>query len=149
MENPTGSNERELPSSCPIRMGATAGPEPEYEGIPWPGYKPRGSLARMLHNKAIHDYYLKQINKNDFSSSAAKMPNDASSGFMLLQWYQCDLTQLHPDVARTFVQLDPDQDTISFLEEAERKSQWVLTQLWHTVVKMFLGWFMTQTSING
>ncbi|XP_019766969.1 protein-L-histidine N-pros-methyltransferase isoform X1 [Dendroctonus ponderosae] len=129
MENPTGSNERELPSSCPIRMGATAGPEPEYEGIPWPGYKPRGSLARMLHNKAIHDYYLKQINKND--------------------WYQCDLTQLHPDVARTFVQLDPDQDTISFLEEAERKSQWVLTQLWHTVVKMFLGWFMTQTSING
>lgn len=64
-------NERELSSNCP--NPALANPEPGYAGpaIPWSGYKPRGSLARTLHNKALHDHYLKQINKNDVSCAIA------------------------------------------------------------------------------
>ncbi|XP_060534939.1 protein-L-histidine N-pros-methyltransferase isoform X2 [Cylas formicarius] len=66
-----------------------------------------------------------------------------------IEWYQCDLNSLPPAIASKFVQLGPDNDTIKFLEESEKKSDWILTQIWHTIVKAVLGWFMTQTSING
>ncbi|KAL1517786.1 hypothetical protein ABEB36_001509 [Hypothenemus hampei] len=97
---------------------------------PWSKIRPRGSLARALHDKVLQDQYLRQIDKNE--------------------WYQCDLG-LVPDVdlRNKFLQLDPDQETIEFLEESEKKSDWILTQVWHMLAKMFLGWFMTQTSING
>lgn len=32
------------------------------------GYKPRGSLARALHDKVVQDQYLSQIDKNEVSS---------------------------------------------------------------------------------
>ncbi|CAH1959789.1 unnamed protein product [Acanthoscelides obtectus] len=64
-------------------------------------------------------------------------------------WYQCDLNGLPSSLTSTFVQLGPDQDTIAFLEQSERKSDWILTQIWHSIVKAILGFFMTQTSING
>lgn len=96
--------------------------------VGWSGFRPRG-LAKVLHEKAIQDQYLSKIDKNE--------------------WYQCDLTSMPPDLAGKFVQLGPDQETIQFLEEAEKKSDWIITQLWHAIVKAVLGWFMTQTSING
>lgn len=65
------------------------------------------------------------------------------------QWYECDLSKMPFDLASKFVQLGPDQDTVKFLEESERKSDWIMMQLWHSLVKSVLGWFMTQTSING
>ncbi|XP_063925679.1 protein-L-histidine N-pros-methyltransferase isoform X2 [Zophobas morio] len=66
-----------------------------------------------------------------------------------VQWYHCDLSKLPPDLSSKFVELGPDDDTIKFLQQSEEKSDWVLTQIWHSIVKVFLGWFMTQTSING
>ncbi|XP_056636525.1 protein-L-histidine N-pros-methyltransferase isoform X1 [Diorhabda sublineata] len=92
-------------------------------------FRPRSSLARALYEKQRHDEYLEKFDKNE--------------------WYQCDLSSLPSSLSRTFVQLDPDQDTIHFLEQSEKKSEWVFTQLWHSVVKLFLSWFLTQTSING
>ncbi|XP_018569742.1 methyltransferase-like protein 9 [Anoplophora glabripennis] len=92
-------------------------------------FRPRGSLARALYQKQQHDVFLSQFDK--------------------AEWYHCDLDQVPPSLASKFVQLGPDQDTINFLEQSERKSDWVLTQIWHSLVKALLGWFMTQTSING
>jgi hypothetical protein len=65
------------------------------------------------------------------------------------QWYHCDLSRVPAELASKFVELGPDDDTIQFLQRSEEKSDWILTQIWHSIVKTFLGWFMTQTSING
>ncbi|KAK5642097.1 hypothetical protein RI129_008264 [Pyrocoelia pectoralis] len=92
-------------------------------------YRPRGSLARALYEKQISDNYLDTFDKS--------------------LWYQCDLRQLPQDLADCFVQMHADNDTLHFLQKAEDKSDWILTQIWHSLVKAFLGWFMTQTSING
>ncbi|KAF5273222.1 hypothetical protein FQA39_LY07553 [Lamprigera yunnana] len=92
-------------------------------------YRPRGSLARALYEKQIFDNYLETFDKS--------------------LWYQCDLRQLPKDVAECFVQMQADKDTLNFLQHAEDKSDWILTQIWHSLAKAFLGWFMTQTSING
>lgn len=67
----------------------------------------------------------------------------------VFQWYHCDLRHVPKDLAERFVQLEADEDTLVFLQQAEDKSEWVLTQIWHSVAKALLGWFMTQTSING
>lgn len=92
-------------------------------------FRPKGSLARALYEKQKHDEFLEQFDKK--------------------QWYHCNLDDLPESLASKFVQLSPDQDTISFLEQSERKSDWILMQIWHSLVKLILGWFMTQTSING
>lgn len=66
-----------------------------------------------------------------------------------LQWYRCKLEKLPEELSWRFVQLEPDEDTLEFLERSEEKSDWILTQLWHSLAKAFLSFFMTQTSING
>ncbi|XP_072390812.1 protein-L-histidine N-pros-methyltransferase isoform X1 [Diabrotica undecimpunctata] len=92
-------------------------------------FRPKGSLARALYEKQKHDEFLEQFDKNE--------------------WYQCNLDSLPALISTKFVQLGPDQDTIDFLEQSEKKSDWLFMQLWHSLVKLFLGVFMTQTSING
>ncbi|XP_050301605.1 protein-L-histidine N-pros-methyltransferase [Anthonomus grandis grandis] len=92
-------------------------------------YRPRGSLARALHEKVLQDQYLNRLDKNE--------------------WYYVDLTKLPKELSSKFVQLNPDEETLKFLDESEMKSDWIMTQLWHMLVKVFLGFFMTQTSING
>ncbi|KAG8223536.1 hypothetical protein J437_LFUL009900 [Ladona fulva] len=65
------------------------------------------------------------------------------------QWYECDLRDLPSHLVDRFVQMSPDEETEAFLEQSREKSNWVLTQLWHSFARSVLGWFMTQTSING
>jgi SAM-dependent methyltransferase len=91
--------------------------------------RPRGGLARALYEKHQTDQFLSQFDKT--------------------QWYHCDLSRVPAELASKFVELGPDDDTIQFLQRSEEKSDWILTQIWHSIVKTFLGWFMTQTSING
>jgi hypothetical protein len=91
--------------------------------------RPRGGLARALYEKHQTDQFLSQFDKS--------------------QWYHCDLSRVPAELASKFVELGPDDDTIQFLQRSEEKSDWILTQIWHSIVKTFLGWFMTQTSING
>uniref|UniRef100_T1J491 C2H2-type domain-containing protein n=1 Tax=Strigamia maritima TaxID=126957 RepID=T1J491_STRMM len=63
-------------------------------------------------------------------------------------WYSCDLSLLPPDLASTFIHLTPDDETELFLDKCREKSDWVLTQIFHTLLKSILGWFMTSTTIN-
>lgn len=67
----------------------------------------------------------------------------------MFQWYRVKLERLPESLAASFVQLDPDEDTQHFIRQSEEKSEWIYTQIWHSIAKAFLGWFMTQTSING
>ncbi|KAJ1529249.1 hypothetical protein ONE63_006049 [Megalurothrips usitatus] len=52
-------------------------------------------------------------------------------------------------VRDTFLEMDLDEATADFLEQAEAKSESILLQIWHSLVKLLLGWFFTQTSLNG
>lgn len=49
-----------------------------------------------------------------------------------------------------FVQFDePDSITLEWLEKSKELSGSLWLQLWHIVARLFLGFFMTQTSVNG
>ncbi|XP_018324442.1 methyltransferase-like protein 9 [Agrilus planipennis] len=91
--------------------------------------KPRSSLARALYEKQKIDDYLTHFDKS--------------------QWYKCNLTKLSSEITSHFVQLNVDEETSCFLKQSEEKSDWIFTQLWHSIAKVLLGWFMTQTSVNG
>ncbi|XP_014243389.1 methyltransferase-like protein 9 isoform X2 [Cimex lectularius] len=91
--------------------------------------RPRGTLARALYNKYLSDEHLDTIDRNE--------------------WYRVNLKCIVPSVARIYHQLRPDEETDHFLETSRRLSNSVLTQIYHSLVKFILGFFMTQTSING
>lgn len=88
-----------------------------------------GSLARTLYRKTVVDHELRQMNKS--------------------MWYQSSMQGCPPHVRESFVRLDCDAETEEFLAEAEAKSESIFTQLWYSLVKLLLGWFFTQTSLNG
>ncbi|XP_026290796.1 protein-L-histidine N-pros-methyltransferase isoform X1 [Frankliniella occidentalis] len=88
-----------------------------------------GTLARTLYRKTMVDHELRQMDKRT--------------------WYQPELTRMPSDLRGSFVELDCDSATEDFLEQAEAKSESILLQLWHSLVKLLLGWFFTQTSLNG
>ncbi|GFG37900.1 hypothetical protein Cfor_07390, partial [Coptotermes formosanus] len=64
-------------------------------------------------------------------------------------WYQCDTSGMPDSIRERFLRLEVDKETELFLDQSCHKSDWIFTQLWHSIAKAFLGWFMTQTSING
>ncbi|GLH02224.1 methyltransferase-like protein 9 [Gryllus bimaculatus] len=92
-------------------------------------YRPRGVLAKTLYSKCLADEKLEMFEKD--------------------KWYFCDLTGLHGDIALLFLPLNMDEETHVFLNKAITKSEWVLTQIWHSVARVLLSWFLSQTSING
>ncbi|CAN8024480.1 unnamed protein product [Ixodes persulcatus] len=66
------------------------------------------------------------------------------------QWYYVDLSRIESeDVRSRFVQCQLDDDTQAFLDRSTEKSGWLGTQILHAVVRLFLGWFITKTSLNG
>lgn len=67
----------------------------------------------------------------------------------LFQWYHVDLHQVPAEVRRLFLQLTIDEESRQFLDSCLDKSDSLLTQIWHSVVKGILRWFLTQTDING
>ncbi|XP_034251039.1 methyltransferase-like protein 9 [Thrips palmi] len=88
-----------------------------------------GSLARTLYRKTVADNELRHMNK--------------------AVWYQTRLAGCSAAVRDCFVRMDCDEETEAFLADAEAKSESILLQLWYSLVKLLLGWFFTQTSLNG
>ncbi|XP_022338741.2 protein-L-histidine N-pros-methyltransferase-like [Crassostrea virginica] len=64
-------------------------------------------------------------------------------------WYSFDRSKVTDDVCERYLQFDQDAETEQFLSNCYEKADWLFTQLYHSVAKSFLGWFMTSTSING
>ncbi|XP_046396755.1 protein-L-histidine N-pros-methyltransferase [Ischnura elegans] len=91
--------------------------------------RPRGALARQLYDKLLADERLEDFDKS--------------------KWYECDLRDMPTHLAERFVQMGLDEETEAFLDQSRAKSDWIFTQLWHSFARSILGWFMTQTSING
>ncbi|XP_022661528.1 methyltransferase-like protein 9 [Varroa jacobsoni] len=66
------------------------------------------------------------------------------------QWYHIDLDAIRSENVRSkFIQLSCDEDTQEFIEQSTEKSSWLGTQLWHAMMRVFLGWATSKTSLNG
>ncbi|XP_054719676.1 protein-L-histidine N-pros-methyltransferase-like [Uloborus diversus] len=89
----------------------------------------RSSLARTLYEKMVKDEGLRRYDKS--------------------KWYEVDLDLVSCNMRELFVASEVDQDTEDFLENSCEKSDWVMTQVFHSLVRSILCWFMTRTSING
>lgn len=72
-----------------------------------------------------------------------------SHNFNVEQWYSCKLEDCPPDVADRFVKLDLDEGTSHFLDCSYDKSNWLFTQIWHSMVRSLASWWVSTTSING
>ncbi|XP_054287694.1 protein-L-histidine N-pros-methyltransferase-like [Macrosteles quadrilineatus] len=92
-------------------------------------FRPRGALARALYSKQLMDCRLERMDRS--------------------KWYEIDANQVPPEMRRIFLQLSMDQETLKFLDNCNDKSDALLTQIWHSIVKTLLRWFLTQTDING
>lgn len=67
----------------------------------------------------------------------------------ILQWYTLSKPLPEP-YQKKFLPLEkPDEATLHWLDQAKELSSNLWLQLWHLVARTFLGFFMTQTSING
>ncbi|XP_071824719.1 protein-L-histidine N-pros-methyltransferase-like [Apostichopus japonicus] len=96
----------------------------------------------MIRNPMLRIAYEHEVNTLFHRS---KLCNN----FNIEQWYSCKLEDCPPDVSAKFIQLDLDGGTSSFLDQSYQKSDWLITQLWHSVVKSLTSWFVSTTSING
>ena len=67
----------------------------------------------------------------------------------LAQWYLCNTSKFDDEVRRIFIQCDLDGESQTFLKNCDEKSDYVFTQMAHTLVKGFLGFFVSLTTING
>eukprot|EP00099_Drosophila_melanogaster_P020384 NP_611846.1 uncharacterized protein Dmel_CG5339 [Drosophila melanogaster] len=91
-------------------------------------YRPRGTLARVIHAKFHNDNSLEDIDTR--------------------KWY-CLNHELPPRFQSKFVPLEPDATTVSWLERTKALSANIWTHLWHALARSILQFFMTQTDING
>ncbi|KAK9502739.1 hypothetical protein O3M35_011449 [Rhynocoris fuscipes] len=67
----------------------------------------------------------------------------------MFQWYKVEEDRLKTEHYNLHVPLSLDKETEQFLDNSRNLSNSVLTQIYHSLVKFFLSFFMTQTSING
>ncbi|XP_075528632.1 protein-L-histidine N-pros-methyltransferase [Dermacentor variabilis] len=87
-------------------------------------------LARTLYERLLRDRDLERLDKT--------------------QWYSIDAEQLEDEFLRSrFVQCELDAETQAFLDRSTEKSNWLGTQILHAVARLFLGWFLTKTTLNG
>uniref|UniRef100_A0A0K8TKH8 Putative methyltransferase-like protein 9 n=1 Tax=Tabanus bromius TaxID=304241 RepID=A0A0K8TKH8_TABBR len=92
-------------------------------------YRPRGALARAIFEKVHNDQYLDEYDTR--------------------LWYTLN-KPLSERFQSKFISFErPDDITLNWLEKAKSVSANIWLQIWHTVARVFLGLFMTQTDVNG
>ncbi|XP_055953709.1 protein-L-histidine N-pros-methyltransferase-like [Argiope bruennichi] len=89
----------------------------------------RSSLARSLYEKMVRDDNLRHLDKS--------------------KWYDVDLDLVDCEIKDVFFASRVDDETEDFLENCFEKSDWLMTQIFHALVRSLMCWFMSRTSING
>lgn len=92
-------------------------------------YRPRGTLARVIHAKFHNDNFLENIDTQQWYTLNCELPQRFQSKFVALK--------------------RPDTTTIRWLERAKMLSSNIWMHLWHALARSVLQFFMTQTDING
>ncbi|XP_078689167.1 protein-L-histidine N-pros-methyltransferase-like [Branchiostoma floridae x Branchiostoma belcheri] len=65
------------------------------------------------------------------------------------EWYSCNVSLLSETLQPKYLPLHFDTETEEFLQGSREKSDWVFTQIFHSVVSTLLSMFVSVTSING
>lgn len=94
-----------------------------------PCYYIRSPLARAVYSRIIEDQSEQSCNHS--------------------YWYSVNLEHFSSDLKTKFLQLGKDNETQRFLKDCGEKSDWLFTQIFHSLVKFILSWVMNKTSING
>ncbi|KAM7542260.1 hypothetical protein Aperf_G00000015880 [Anoplocephala perfoliata] len=64
-------------------------------------------------------------------------------------WYSINPNLLSKRTLDLFIQAHQDEETSEFLRSCFDKSDWFFTQIYHSLSRSILTWFMTATSCNG
>ncbi|XP_025076062.1 methyltransferase-like protein 9 isoform X1 [Pomacea canaliculata] len=64
-------------------------------------------------------------------------------------WYNIDSKKLPEDLCQRFVQFQQDEETTQFLRHCEEKADSIFTQIFQSIARSVLSWFMSKTSVNG
>ncbi|VUZ45023.1 unnamed protein product [Hymenolepis diminuta] len=64
-------------------------------------------------------------------------------------WYEIRRNLLSKRALDLFIQAHQDEETTKFLHTCFDKSDWFFTQIYHSISRSILTWFMTATSCNG
>ncbi|GAB1608252.1 methyltransferase-like protein 9 [Argonauta hians] len=90
-------------------------------------YSPRSSLVGTILLRMKHD----EMHRNNNHS----------------YWYKVNMEKI-PEKMHKFHCLHQDKETEEFLERCYEKADWIFTQIFYTLFRSILSWFMTNTSIN-
>jgi len=65
------------------------------------------------------------------------------------QWYNINGNALPQHIRNKFFQSTFDDGTDKFLDNCYEKSDWLFTQIFHSMLRTLFAWFMSMTSVNG
>ncbi|XP_029637362.1 methyltransferase-like protein 9 [Octopus sinensis] len=91
-------------------------------------YSARSSLAGAILLRMKHD----EMHRNSNHS----------------YWYKVNLKRIPEHMHKKFYCLHQDEETKEFLEGCYEKADWIFTQIFYSLFRSVLSWFMTNTSIN-
>ncbi|KAI0234730.1 Methyltransferase-like protein 9 [Lamellibrachia satsuma] len=97
-----------------------------------------GSVLRgQIHNRfarVVHDRMMDDRHSRDADHT---------------HWYALETNSLPEELQKKFLQCDEDEETKTFLTNCYEKAEWIFTQLYHSLARSVLSWFMSSTSVNG
>jgi len=93
------------------------------------------NLARYARNPMVKNYLAKL--------AAREKPKNVA------RWYYVDTHELPRHVADKYEASSYDAGTEEFIEACYEKSDWFFTQVYHSIARTVLGFFMSMTSVNG
>jgi len=96
---------------------------------------PTNNLARYARNPMVKNYLAKLAER--------EKPKNVA------RWYYIDIHAFPKLIAEKYEASTYDAGTEEFIEACYEKSDWFFTQVYHSVARSFLGFFMSMTSVNG
>ena len=96
---------------------------------------PVNNLARYARNPMVKNYLAKLAER--------EKPKNVA------RWYYVDTNLLPKEIADKYEANSYDAGTEEFVEACYEKSDWFFTQVYHSVARTVLGFFMSMTSVNG
>lgn len=67
----------------------------------------------------------------------------------IAKWYHIDVYELPSHIEKKFEASSFDAGTEEFIEHCYEKADWLFTQIYHSLARMVLGFFMSMTTVNG
>lgn len=96
---------------------------------------PTNNLARYARSPMVKNY-LAKLSEREKPKNVAR-------------WYYIDAHELPKQIADKYEPCSYDAGTEEFIEGCYEKSDWFFTQMYHSIARTFLGFFMSMTSVNG